>query len=83
MCMFNLHCVVNSNHFPAVPCSLPPNPMNGMINCSLGDDGVLSYEDTCNIFCNTGYEIQAGDDMITCQSDGMFNGTIATCGRGV
>ena len=54
-----------------------------MINCSLGDDGVLSYEDTCDILCNTGYEIQTGDDMITCQSDGMFNGTIATCRRGV
>ena len=50
---------------------MPPNPMDGMINCSLGDDGVLSYEDTCDIFCNTGYEIQAGDDMITCQSDGQ------------
>ena len=83
MCMFNLHCVINSNHFPAVPCSMPPNPMNGMINCSLGDDGVLSYEDTCDTFCNTGYEIQAGDDMRTCQSDGMFNGSSATCGRGV
>ena len=81
--MFNLHCVINSNHFPAVPCSMPPNPMNGMINCSLGDDGVLSYEDTCDIVCNTGYEIQSGDDMTTCQSDGMFNDTSATCSRGV
>ena len=45
------------------------------------DDGVLSY--SCDIFCNTGYEIQAGDDMLTCQSDGIFNGTSATCGRGV
>ena len=63
---------------------MPPNPMNGMINCLLGDDGVLSFEDTCDIFCNTGYEIQAGNDMITCQSDGMFNGTSTsvTCGRG-
>ena len=67
----------------AVTCQMPPNPMNGMINCSLGDDGVLSYEDICDTFCNTGYEIQAGDDMITCESDGIFNGTSATCGRGV
>ena len=60
-----------------------PNPMNGMINCSMGDDGVLSYEDTCYTFCNTFYEIQAGDTMRTCQSDGMFNGTSATCGKGM
>jgi len=66
-----------------VPCQMPPNPMNGMINCSLGDDGILSYEDTCTTMCNTGYEIQAGDSMRTCQSDMMFNGTSATCERGV
>ena len=62
---------------------MPPNPMNGMINCSLEDDGVLSYEDTCTTMCNTGYEIQTGGAMRTCQSDGMLNGTNATCGRGV
>ena len=62
---------------------MPINPMNGMINCSLGDDELLNYEDTCGIFCNTGYNIQSGDDMITCESDGMFNGTSATCGRGM
>jgi len=32
--------------------------------------------------CNTGYEIQAGDPTRTCQSDGMFNGTMAMCNRG-
>jgi len=53
-----------------------------MINCSLGNDGVLSYEDTCTTMCNTGYEIQAGDAMRFCQSDGVFNGTSATCDRG-
>ena len=83
MCMFNLHCLIISNYFPAVPCSMPPNPMNGMVSCSLEDDGVLSYEDTCTTMCNTGYEIQAGDAMRTCQSDEMFNGTSATCGRGL
>ena len=81
MCMFNLHRVINSNHFPAVPCPIPTNPMNGMINCSLGDDGVLSYEDTCTATCDTGYML-TGDAMRTCQSDGMFNGTEAMCNRG-
>ena len=56
--------------------------MNGMINCSLGDDRVLSYEDICTTMCDTGYEVQAGDVMRTCQSDGMFDGTMAMCNRG-
>ena len=60
-----------------------PNPMDGVINCSLGDDGFLSYEDTCIVICNTGYEVRTGDVMRTCQSDRMFNGTNATCGEGV
>ena len=60
-----------------------PNPMNGMINCSLEDDGVLSYEDTCTVICNTGYEVRAGDVMRTCQSNMTFNGTSATCGKGM
>jgi len=68
---------------PLVTCPMPSDPMNGMINCLLGDDGVLSYEDTCTTMCNTGYEIQAGDVMRTCQSNMMFNGTSAACGRGV
>ena len=81
--MFNLLCVINSNHFSAVNCSMPSNPMNGMINCYMGSDGVLNYEDFCVAMCNTGYEIQTGDVMRTCQSDGIFNGTSATCARGV
>jgi len=60
---------------------MPSDPMNGMINCSMGDDGVLSYEDTCTVTCDTGYMV-TGDDMRTCQSDGMFNGTEAICNRG-
>jgi len=68
---------------PVVSCSMPSDPMNGIVNCSLGDDKALSYEDTCTTMCNTGYEIQAGDAMRTCQSNMMFNGIGATCGRGV
>ena len=36
--------------------SCPPltDPNNGMINCSLGIDGIYSYEDTCSFTCNTG-----------------------------
>ena len=53
-----------------------------MINCEMGSDGVLSYEDICNTTCNTGYEVQSGDVMRTCGSDGMFNGTDVVCSRG-
>ena len=62
---------------------MPPNPMNGMVNCSLGDDGVLSYEDICtaSVTCDTGYML-TGDAMRTCQSNGMFNGTELMCIRG-
>ena len=63
-------------------CSVLSNPNNGMISCLLGDDGVPSYEDICIVTCNTGYEIQAGNAMRSCQSNGIFNGTEATCSRG-
>ena len=53
-----------------------------MINCSLGDDGVPSYEDTCSFTCNTGYEV-TGSDTRTCQSDGNWNGNETNCHRGI
>ena len=52
-----------------------------MINCSLGDDGVPSYEDTCSFTCNTGYEL-TGSDTRTCQSDGSWSGSENVCKRG-
>ena len=52
-----------------------------MINCSLGDDGVPSYEDTCSFTCNTGYEL-TGSDTRMCQSNGSWNGTNNVCRRG-
>ena len=52
-----------------------------MINCSLGDDGVPSQEDTCSFTCNTGYEL-TGSDTRTCQSDGSWSGSDAACERG-
>ena len=45
-----------------------------MVNCSLGDDGLPSYEDTCSFTCNTGYEL-TGSDTRTCQSDGSWTGS--------
>ena len=55
---------------------------NGIIICSLGDDGVPSYEDICSFTCNTGYEL-IGSDTRTCQSDGNWSTTNSLCRRGI
>ena len=64
-----------------VSCPSLDNPSNGVISCSLGDDGVSSYEDTCSFTCDTGYEL-SGSDTRTCQSNGSWSGSIAMCSRG-
>ena len=64
-----------------VSCPSLTNYDNGVINCSLGDDRVLSYEDTCTYTCNTGYEL-TGSDTRTCQSDGSWSGSDVMCSRG-
>ena len=65
----------------AAVCPLLIDPSNGVMACSLGDDGAPSYEDTCNFTCNTGYEL-AGSDTRTCQSDGSWSGNDVVCRRG-
>jgi len=64
-----------------VNCPTLVDPNNGVINCSLGDDGVPSYEDICSFTCNTGYEL-TGNDTRTCQGNGNWTDTNATCRRG-
>ena len=55
-----------------------------MINCSLGDDGVPSYEDTCSFTCNTGYELTGGTgDTRMCQSDGSWSINDTLCRGGL
>ena len=76
-----LICKYYLRHYASVPCSSLNDPNNGMINCSLGDDGVPSYEDTCNFTCNTGYEL-TGSDTKTYQSDGSWSGSDDVCRRG-
>ena len=65
-----------------VPCLPLNNPNNGIIRCSLGDDNVTSFEDTCNFTCDTGYEL-TGSNTRTCQSDGNWSGSDDVCGRGM
>ena len=51
-----------------------------MIDCSLGDDNVLSYEDICTFTCNTGYELTDSNTR-TCQSNGSWSGSDTMCAR--
>ena len=67
--------------FVIVSCPPLRNISNGVIDCSLGDDGVFSYEDTCSYTCNTSYEL-TGSDTRTCQSNRSWSGTDAMCTRG-
>ena len=48
------------------------------VNCSLEDDGVPSYGDTCSINCPAGYEL-TGNDTRICQSDGSWSGIDNVC----
>ena len=56
-------------------------PANGMINCSLGGDGDINIGETCTVTCNNGYQL-TGSDSRTCQNDGRWSGSNATCSRG-
>ena len=64
-----------------VSCPSLSDPSNGIMNCSLGDDEVPSYEDTCSFTCNIGYEL-TGSESRTCQSNGSWSGSNAVCSRG-
>ena len=52
------------------------------MNCSLGDDGIPTDEDTCSFTCDTGYKL-TGSDTRTCQSDGSWDGSEIICKRGM
>ena len=73
--------ILNVIHI-SVQCSPLTDSNNGMISCSLGDDGVPSYEDTCTFTCNTDYEL-TGNATRICQSDGSWSGSDDICRRGI
>lgn len=62
-------------------CPFLTNPVNGIIICSLGDDGIPTHGDTCSFTCNSGYEI-IGLDTRTCQTDKSWSGPDIVCRRG-
>ena len=65
-----------------VSCPLLSGVTNGEINCSLGNDRVPSYEDTCSYTCSTGHELSGGSTR-TCQSDGSWSGSDTVCSKGM
>ena len=64
-----------------VSCQTLDSPSNGTVSCSLGDDGVPSYEDSCSFTCDIGY-VLTGSDTRTCQSNGSWSGSDVVCSRG-
>ena len=64
--------------FIVVPCPLLTSPNNGGIDCSLGGDGVSNPGETCTVTCNDGYQVM-GNGTRTCQNDGSWSGSNATC----
>ena len=63
-------------------------PENGMINCSLGDDGIATYREyTCTVTCNDGFML-CGDATRMCQINGNkgrmdWSGNQASCVPGM
>ena len=66
-----------------VSCPTLNHPANGTISCSSGSNQDVVYEVTCNFTCDTGYQLTSGSHSRTCLSDGRWNGSEATCGRGL
>ena len=52
------------------------------MTCSLGDDEVFSYGDTCSYTCGDGYKL-TGSSIAACGSDGQWNmSSILECTKG-
>ena len=58
-----------------------PTIDNGNFTCSLGDDGVHSYKDTCSITCDIGYTV-TGSETRMCLSNGTWSGMDGRCDTG-
>ena len=66
-----------------VSCPTLNHPDDGAISCSSGSNQDAVYEVTCSFTCDSGYELTSGSSQSrTCLSDGMWNGTEASCERG-
>jgi len=59
-------------HSIGTACPPLSDPDNGMIDCSLGGDGVANPGDTCTYTCDDGYMVD-GDMIVTCGDDGTWS----------
>ena len=75
-----MNAAANNSH-TLVLCSPLTDLNSGVANCSLGDDGVFSYEDTCSFTCNADYML-TGSIIRMCQSNGNWSGRVSVCRRG-
>jgi len=68
-------------HTALQSCEPLDNPDDGMVVCSVEEDGDPMEGDTCIYVCNDGF-IPSGDDTVReCQSDGSWSGVAPTCER--
>ena len=66
-----------------VKCTILEDLENGYLTCSLGDDGIFSYQDTCSYTCGNGYKL-TGSSVVICGSNGQWNVTsIPYCIKGM
>ena len=66
--------------YTVTTCPVLTDPDNGVVDCSLGPDGVPTEGDTCVYQCNEGF-IVSGSSSRECQSDGTWTGSEPTCER--
>ena len=64
--------------FILLECPTLTNPNNGILSCSLGEDGFATPGDTCSLTCNNGY-VLIGNAFRICQADGSWSGNDAVC----
>ena len=62
-------------------CPILTDPENGMVFCTLGDDGIPSEGDFCVYQCDDGY-VLSHDPIRECQGDGTWTDTKPTCDIG-
>ena len=75
--MYYIYCF--DINYVDIQCDTLSTPANGKItSCSSGRVGVGYEGDACSFTCNTGYELN-GSDTRTCQSDGGWLGSLASC----
>ena len=67
--------------FMLVTCPSLISPTNGIISCSLGGNNIPNPGESCTFTCDNGYGLN-GSSTRTCQNNGSWDGSDATCSRG-